>query len=130
MGNGLIIADYLVAHGRGSDPTDTGFLQRFSNRPGSNATSEGSFLVGDTYRGKHGRSRRLEGLDHENSLALERAIVIHGANYVSRDMARSSGRVGRSQGCFAVSHAEIGEVLTLLEPGMLLVSAKRELLSP
>ncbi|MCB2046925.1 MAG: murein L,D-transpeptidase catalytic domain family protein [Novosphingobium sp.] len=124
LGNGRILADYLVAHGRGSDPANTGFLQKFSNRPGSNASSQGSFLVADTYYGKHGRSRRLQGLDPENDLAFERAIVIHGANYVSSNMARSSGRVGRSQGCFAVSQSDLNEVLALLDPGTLLVSAK------
>jgi hypothetical protein len=124
IGNGRVLANNLVAHGRGSDPTNTGFLQRFSNRPGSNATSAGSFLVGDTYYGKYGRSRRLHGLDPENNMAYARAIVIHSADYVSHDMAQSSGRVGRSLGCFTVSRGDISEVLTLLEPGRLLFAAR------
>ncbi len=124
IGNGRVVANNLVAHGRGSDPTNTGFLQRFSNRPGSNATSAGSFLVGDTYYGKYGRSRRLHGLDPANNMAYDRAIVIHSADYVSHDMARSSGRVGRSLGCFTVSHSDISEVLTLLGPGRLIFAAR------
>lgn len=124
IGNGVVLANLLVAHGRGSDPDNTGLLQRFSNRPGSNASSSGSFLVGDTYYGKYGRSARLHGLDLDNDMALARAIVIHSADYVSAGMAESSGRVGRSLGCFTVSHDDIADVLSLLGPGRLLLSAK------
>ncbi len=124
IGNGRIIANRLVAHGRGSDPANSGFVQHFSNRPGSNASSRGSFVIGSTYYGKHGRSRRLHGLDPDNDMAHSRAIVIHGANYVSRSMARSSGRVGRSLGCFTVSQRDISEVLAQLGPGRLLFAAK------
>ncbi len=117
---GRILASYLVAHGRGSDPANSGWATRFSNRPGSNASSEGSYRIGETYHGKHGRSRRLHGLDPENSLAFQRAIVIHGANYVDARMAADQGRIGRSLGCFAVQQREIGEVLDRLGAGRLL----------
>jgi len=120
IGNGRVIADFHVAHGRGSDPGNTGMLQRFSNRPGSNASCQGSFLTGETYYGTHGRSRRIHGLDPENSMAYPRAIVIHGASYVLADMARHTGRVGRSLGCFTVSQRDIGPVLSQLPPGRLL----------
>lgn len=122
--NGRLIESFLVAHGQGSDPANSGFLQRFSNRPGSNASCSGSFLVGESYFGKHGRSRRLHGLDPENSNARARAIVIHGADYVSADIAERSGRVGRSQGCFAFSRTKIDEVLKLLPPGHFLYATK------
>ncbi|MFN3473224.1 MAG: murein L,D-transpeptidase catalytic domain family protein [Blastomonas sp.] len=124
LNNGRIVFNSLVAHGRGSDPANTGFLQKFSNEPGSNASSAGSFLVGETYVGKYGRSRRLHGLDPQNDLAFDRAIVIHSADYVSPQMAKTSGRVGRSFGCFTVSHGDIGTVLELLGPGRLLFSAR------
>jgi len=124
LGNGRVLSNLLVAHGRGSDPANTGLLQRFSNQPGSNASSGGSFLIGDTYFGKHGRSRRLHGLEPQNDQALARAIVIHSADYVSEGRAQSAGRVGRSQGCFAVAHDDLGEVLALLGPGRLLLAAK------
>lgn len=117
---GRILASYLVAHGRGSDPANSGWATRFSNRPGSNASSEGSYRIGETYYGKHGRSRRLHGLDPENSLAFQRAIVIHGASYVDARMAADQGRIGRSLGCFAVQQREIGEVLDRLGDGRLL----------
>lgn len=123
VAGGRIEKSYLVSHGRGSDPANSGFVQRFSNRPGSNASSRGSFLTGDVYIGKHGRSRRLHGLEEENDLAYARAIVIHGAKYVDRDMARNQGRIGRSLGCFAFERGEIGDVLERLGPGRLLFAA-------
>lgn len=121
---GQVISTHLVAHGKGSDPANSGWVERLSNRPGSNASCQGAFLTGPGYVGEHGRSRRLIGLDPDNSMAESRAIVIHAADYVSRDMAASQGRVGRSQGCFAVSRAEIDDVLELLGPGRLLYALK------
>ena len=114
----------LVAHGRGSDPANTGWLERFSNRPGSNASSSGSFLTGEAYSGKHGHSRKLIGLDPENNEAESRAIVIHAASYVSREMAREQGRIGRSQGCFAVSQDDLAQVMAQLGPGRMLFADK------
>ena len=122
--SGRITAEHLVAHGHGSDPDNSGWVERFSNQPGSNASSSGSFLASDIYTGKNGRSRRLVGLDPQNSLALDRGIVIHAASYVDATMARTQGRVGRSQGCFAVSAAAIQEVLARLGPGCLIYAGK------
>lgn len=124
IASGRVIDTHLVAHGSGSDPANSGFVERFSNRPGSNASSPGAFMTGETYMGKHGRSRRLHGLEAENSLAAMRGIVIHAARYVDPDMAVNQGRIGRSQGCFAVSQGEIAEVLTRLGPGRLLFASK------
>jgi hypothetical protein len=118
------ISTHLVAHGRGSDPDNSGWVEQFSNLPGSNASSEGSFLTGETYIGKHGRSRRLFGLEPGNSLAAPRGIVIHAASYVDDGLASANGRIGRSQGCFAVSGADIDHVLNLLGPGRLLCAWK------
>jgi len=120
LGNGRVVDNFLVSHGKGSDPGHTGWVKTFSNRPGSNASSRGSYLTGEAYYGKHGRSLRLHGLDPENDLAYPRAIVIHGANYVDAAMARSRGRIGRSLGCFAFEQGEIGTVLERLGPGRLL----------
>ena len=77
-----------------------------------------------TYYGKHGRSRRLIGLEDANSAALERGIVIHAASYVSEDMAATQGRIGRSQGCFAFSNSDINGVLERLGEGRLLYAVK------
>lgn len=124
IASGRVLSSHLVSHGRGSDPARSGWVQRLSNRPGSNASCDGAFLVGDTYYGKHGRSRRLMGLDPQNNMALSRAIVIHAASYVDRGLAQSQGMIGRSQGCFAVAPSELGEVLDRLIPGRMLFAAK------
>lgn len=118
------IDSYLVSHGSGSDPARSGWLQSFSNVPDSNASSRGAYLTGEQYIGKHGRSRRLAGLDPSNDMAEPRAIVMHGASYVSEAMAADQGLIGRSQGCFALTQAAIGEVLERLGPGRLLFAWK------
>lgn len=114
---------HLVAHGRGSDPDHSGWVRRLSNAPGSAASSSGAYLVGDDYFGKHGRSRRLVGLDSENSNVEARRIVIHAARYVSPEIARG-GKLGRSEGCFAVAQADIAQVLERLGPGRMIYAAK------
>lgn len=118
------IPSLLVAHGAGSDPGHTGFVQRFSNAFGSNASSEGAFLTGDYYDGKHGRSQRLAGLDPTNNNAFDRAIVIHGAWYANADMLRSHGKLGRSQGCFAVGEKDLASVFEHLGQGRMIYAAR------
>ena len=125
LGNGRVVTTLLVAHGRGSDPANSGWVKQLSNRPGSNASCQGSFLTGDTYAGQHGRSRRLRGLDAENSLAESRGIVIHSAAYVDSGMAMAQGRIGRSEGCFAVSHVEVEGLLARLGTDRLLFASKQ-----
>jgi len=120
------VQSHLVAHGRGSDPSHTGWLERFSNEPRSNATSAGAFRTGSIYVGGHGRSIRLKGLDPTNSNASSRAIVVHGAWYVSEEMIRFSGMLGRSQGCFAVANSSLPEIMPALGPGRLIYADKGE----
>ena len=115
---------WLVAHGKGSDLENTGYVQRFSNDPGSNASSRGAYVTATPYYGKHGHSQRLVGLDSENNMALERAIVIHGASYVDPTMADERGRIGRSFGCFAVEDSQVAPVMRALGEGRLLYAGK------
>lgn len=115
---------YLVAHGRGSDPAHTGWAQHFSNEPGSLASSTGAYVTGAEYTGKHGRSMRLTGLDSENCNAESRAIVVHAAWYVTPQIAAQTGKLGRSQGCFAVSDNSLGPVLDKLGAGRLIYATK------
>ena len=82
------------------------------------------YLTGSTYVGKHGRSRKLIGLEPQNEAAERRAIVIHGADYVDADIALAQGRIGRSQGCFAVSRGEVSDLLGLLGEGRMLFAWK------
>jgi hypothetical protein len=114
----------LVAHGRGSDPEHTGWLQLFSNEPSSFASSDGAFLTSDYYIGKHGLSQRLVGLDPTNNNALDRAIVIHSAWYANPDMLINYGQLGRSEGCFAVGESALDEVFARLGPDRMVFAAK------
>ncbi|NIJ32820.1 hypothetical protein FHS98_001184 [Sphingomonas oligoaromativorans] len=114
----------LVAHGRGSDPEHTGWLTRFSNVVGSAASSDGAYLTGDIYVGQHGRSRRLYGLDRSNSNVQERAIVVHSAWYVGADMIAQHGKLGRSEGCFALSASDLEDTLATLGQGRMIYADK------
>lgn len=118
------IQSFLVAHGRGSDPAKSGWLQTFSNQVNSDCSCKGAFLTGNYYYGHHGRSMRLIGLDPTNSNAESREIVVHSAAYVSPEIARQYGVLGRSEGCFALDVAALPVVLDRLGPGRLLVSTK------
>jgi L,D-transpeptidase catalytic domain len=115
---------FLVAHGKGSDPSHSGWVQSFSNLHGSEATSAGSYLVGDTYFGQYGESRRLLGLEPQNDQAEARAIVIHPAWYVNQTLIQEQGKIGRSQGCFAFSKNDIGQILQRMAPGSLIYADK------
>ncbi len=97
------ISPYYVAHGRGSDPEHDGFLKTFSNESGSLATSRGAYMALEWYQGKYGSSMRLAGLDSDNNHALDRAIVVHEAWYSDPAMIAKWGKLGRSEGCFAVA---------------------------
>ena len=114
----------LVAHGRGSDPAHTGWLERFSNEPHSLATSSGAFRTERIYVGQHGPSIRLEGLDDTNDNAAARGIVVHGAWYVSETIARERQILGRSEGCFAVPESGVSQVLAVLGTGRLLYAGR------
>ncbi len=118
------VASHLAAHGRGSDPAHTGWLKSFSNEIGSNASSEGAYVVGEQYDGKYGRAIRLSGLDPRNSNAEARAIVVHQAWYVSAGMIEKYGKLGRSEGCFALSETGMAATLSALGPGRLLYAGK------
>lgn len=121
---GALLHHELVAHGKG-----TGALHatRFSNRHGSHQSSLGTFVVGDAYRGKHGRSLRLHGLDDGlNDNALARAVVIHAADYVSDAVVKAQGRLGRSWGCPALDPAIATDVMDTLENGAVLVAWHRD----
>lgn len=92
-----VLFNELVAHGRNSGDN---YASRFSNDPNTNMSSLGFYITGETYTGKHGLSLSINGMDRDfNNNARERAIVIHGADYVSEDYIRKYGRIGRSLGC-------------------------------
>lgn len=123
LAHARILAHELVAHGRGSGDD---LARRFSNRPGSLQSSLGTFVTGPVYHGRHGLSLRLRGLDPGlNDQAEARAIVVHGAPYVSETVARKLGRLGRSQGCPALSPDVAARVIDLIRGGTVLFAYYR-----
>jgi hypothetical protein len=115
---------HRVCHGRGSDPDHSGFVERFSNDFGSYATSSGTYVTGDYYDGKYGLSMKVRGLDWSNSNADARAIVIHNAWYAEPDMIPLHGKLGRSEGCFAMSRKSQYDVMRKLAGGRMLYADK------
>lgn len=105
----------LVAHGKNSGGDLPEF---FSNSPGSLATSLGLFVTADPYFGSNGYSLRLKGLEAGvNDRAMDRAIVMHGAPYVSSAAVRALGRLGRSWGCPAVRKEVARKMIDTLRGG-------------
>lgn len=112
--NKLIYHTY-VAHGRNSGQE---YARKFSNVTSSYQSSLGFYRALSTYQGKHGLSLKLEGLERNiNDRAFDRAIVMHGADYVSEDFIRQHGRLGRSLGCPAVPVEDHQKVISLLNGG-------------
>ncbi|MBM3603942.1 MAG: hypothetical protein FJX25_04105 [Alphaproteobacteria bacterium] len=120
------VMSYLCSHGIGSEgPTDDGYANIFSNIPGSNASSLGIYRCAETYHSaKNGYSLKLDGLEESNSNARSRHIVMHGANYVSKEFVKQYGRVGRSEGCPAVDHTYAKKIIDQLKLGSLLIHWK------
>lgn len=105
----------LVAHGKNSGEN---MATKFSNIRNSNMSSLGFYVTGQKYIGKHGLSLRLNGQDiGYNDKALERAVVMHGADYVNEGICKSMGRLGRSFGCPAVSMEIYQEVIETVAEG-------------
>jgi len=118
------VESHRVAHGRGSDPDHSGFVERFSNDFGSYASSNGAYLTGDYYNGKYGTSMKVRGLDWSNYNAEPRAIVIHNAWYAEDDMIPLHGKLGRSEGCFAMSRKSQYAVMSKLAGGRMIYADK------
>jgi hypothetical protein len=105
----------LAAHGKNSGNV---FARKFSNTPNSNQSSLGFYVTGKTYIGKHGISLKLHGMEKGiNDMAEARAIVMHGADYVSESYVKKYGRLGRSFGCPAVPMGLHKKLIPLIADG-------------
>lgn len=113
--NYRVLFNTLVAHGRN---TGREWASSFSNQGESYKSSPGFYITRETYEGKNGYSLKLEGIERGiNDNAFERGIVIHGAGYVSSDLANAQGYIGRSQGCPALPPQVSRPVINTIKNG-------------
>lgn len=104
-----------VAHGRNSG---TLYAKKFSNKTGSHMSSIGFYITGDTYSGDNGYSLKLNGLEKGiNDKAAQRAIVVHGAYYVTPSFASTKGYIGRSFGCPALPQKISKPIIDAIKDG-------------
>lgn len=115
---------WRTAHGLGSDPQHSGFARRFSNTPNSDASSLGAYVTAGMSAGKRdGANVLLDGLDASNSEARARAIIVHGADYCEPAFLQQHGQLGRSDGCLALSHADLMTLRSDMDSGTLIYAA-------
>ena len=113
--NYKVLFNTLVAHGRNSGKERATY---FSNKPSSYKSSPGFYITGQAYSGSNGYSLKLEGVENGiNDKAMKRAIVIHGADYVSESYISSQGYIGRSQGCPAVPLKDARDIINTIRDG-------------
>ncbi|MGQ7946461.1 murein L,D-transpeptidase catalytic domain family protein [Flavobacterium sp. WC2509] len=113
LSNNVVLFQSLVAHGRN---TGEEFATNFSNTPESFKSSLGFYVTGEVYNGKHGISLKLDGLEKGlNDNARNRAVVVHGADYVSESFIKNHQRLGRSQGCPAVPVEFVSNIIEMIK---------------
>lgn len=112
-----VLMNTYVAHGKN---TGVDMATKFSNIPESLQSSLGFYITKGTYFGKHGLSLKLDGLERGyNDKAEERAIVLHGADYIGEHR-KGAPYMGRSFGCPAVPRHQSDEVISLIKNGSVL----------
>jgi hypothetical protein len=115
MNTGKILFNTLVAHGRNSGYN---YATDFSNDEDSHKSSLGFYITLNTYTGTNGYSLKLKGCEKGiNDKATDRAIVLHGAEYVSESFIRTKGYLGRSYGCPAIPLAVHKKIIDKLKGG-------------
>jgi hypothetical protein len=115
LNNGKILFNTWVAHGHNSGNE---YANQFSNLPESHQSSLGFYITMDTYIGGNGYSLRLKGCEKGiNDKAFERAIVIHGADYVSGRFINYKGELGRSYGCPAIPTELSKKIIDVIKNG-------------
>jgi hypothetical protein len=113
LNNNIVLFQTLVAHGKN---TGEEYANNFSNTSESFKSSLGFYVTGEVYNGKHGISLKLDGLEKGmNDNARNRAVVLHGADYVSESFIKNHKRLGRSQGCPAVPVECVSEIISMIK---------------
>lgn len=115
--NYKVLVNTYVAHGKN---TGLQYAKDFSNTPESLQSSLGFYVTKSTYSGKHGLSLKLDGKEPGfNNKAEERAIVVHGADYIGSHRLKTP-YMGRSFGCPAVPQAQASKVINTIKDGSVL----------
>ena len=105
----------FVAHGIKSGEE---FANSFSNKMESGKSSLGFYITTSTYTGFNGLSLRIEGVDRGfNDNAARRAVVIHGATYVSRRILNKYGVMGTTFGCPAIPDEMTSQIIPVVKNG-------------
>jgi hypothetical protein len=116
-----VVTGFRTCHGRGSDPSHSGYARTFSNTPESYMSSVGAFsTAGAGWGAAQGPNVLLDGLEYSNDRARERAIIVHGANYADPDFLAREGKLGRSYGCFSTAHTDLPMLRERMGEGRLL----------
>ncbi len=110
-----IVRRELVAHGKNSGHD---MVTSFSNKLHSNQSSLGFYVTDSPYTGANGISMLINGMDQGyNDQARNRAVVMHGADYVNPKTMNRNGRLGRSFGCPAVEREKAQEIIDYVKSG-------------
>lgn len=117
--NAETVESLFSAHGEKSGDI---YATLFSNIEDTHKSSLGIYVTGEEYQGKNGRSLYLHGMESTNSNAYQRAIVLHGAKYVSAEFIKAHGRLGLSWGCPAIEHSLVDQVVRDLENGSVIIA--------
>jgi hypothetical protein len=113
--NRKVLYRTYVAHGINSGEE---FANAFSNKMESCKSSLGFYITQRTYTGINGMSLRIEGVDKGfNDNAARRAIVIHGATYVSQRILRKYGVMGTTFGCPAIPSEMTTQIIPVVKNG-------------
>jgi len=114
--NQKVLFNTLVAHGRN---TGDEFAQSFSNKAGTLKSSLGFYITKDQAIGATvGLSLILQGVEKGfNDNALNREIIMHGADYATEDFIHKNGRLGRSFGCPSLPPDMIKPVVETIDKG-------------
>ncbi len=96
-----LLFNTYVAHGRN---TGGEYARSFSNEEGSLKSSLGFYITENPIVGSHtGFALMINGVEKGiNDHAVQRAIIIHAADYATENFIKKYGRLGRSLGCPAL----------------------------
>ncbi|MCW3092254.1 MAG: murein L,D-transpeptidase catalytic domain family protein [Chitinophagaceae bacterium] len=110
-----VLFQSLVAHGRNSG---LDYATNFSNENDSHKSSLGFYVTLNTYSGECGYALKLKGCERGfNDQAYNRAIVMHGSEYVTEQFLKSNGFLGRSFGCPALPAKMNKKIIDVIKNG-------------